>query len=206
MATSANILHDPNNMTAAVYRFSVERTGQDVTGLTYNSAVAINCPRPQIHVTNPVLCDHDRGYTSAITSITENPADGTLYITGLTFPKFAKKEPLSSQINSIFTTPMLAAVPSGAAGPIDASVITGSDLALPLSIIWTGGLTVKCGGADIAGSSGKVDFEDFALLASQWQQTGTLAADIAPLPNGDDVVDLEDLAAFAEHWLDENCN
>ena len=51
-----------------------------------------------------------------------------------------------------------------------------------------------------------MDLNDFAVLVFQWQQTGTLSADIAPLPNGDDVVDLEDLAAFAEHWLDENCN
>jgi hypothetical protein len=152
------------------------------------------------------LCDQNLGYISAITSITENPVDGTLYVAGLTLPKLPGDEDFpSQQIDRIFTTPMLAAIPSGANAPIDATVITGSDLALPLSIIWTGELTAKCGGADITGSSGRVDSNDFAVLAFQWQQTGTLSADIAPYPV-DEVVDLKDLAAFAEHWLETNCN
>jgi len=79
-------------------------------------------------------------------------------------------------------------------------------LALPLSIVWTGELAAKCGGADFTGTNGRVDYKDFAVLASQWQQApGVPSADIAPYPV-DGVVNLKDLAAFAEHWLDENCN
>ena len=120
--------------------------------------------------------------------------------------KLSEDGVLPSQIDSIFTTPMLATIPSGATGPIDATVIAGSDLALPFSIVWSGELPAKCGGADITGSSGRADLNDFAVLASQWQQTGTLSGDIAPQPDGDNIVNLEDLAALAEHWLETNCN
>ena len=53
----------------------------------------------------------------------------------------------------------------------------------------------------------ELDFFDFAVLASQWQQSpGIPSADIAPGPNGNDIVDIEDLAAVADFWLDKNCN
>jgi len=204
MAFSASISYDPNNLTTPVHRFAVERTDQSVTGLTYDNAVTVNCPLPQLCDTSPGLCSQNLGYISANTSITENPVDGTLYVAGLTLPKLSGDEAFPSQIDSIFTTPMLAAIPSGAAGPIDATVITGSDLALPLSIVWTGELTAKCGGADITGSSGRVDSNDFAVLASQWLDLpGIPSADIAlPLDN---FVDSHDLAVIAEHWLDTGC-
>ena len=47
-----------------------------------------------------------------------------------------------------------------------------------------------------------VDFDDFGILASQWTEAGsTPSADIAPVPGGDSMVDMIDLAVFAEHWL-----
>lgn len=47
-----------------------------------------------------------------------------------------------------------------------------------------------------------VDFDDFGILASQWTEAGsTPSADIAPVPGGDGMVDMIDLAVFAEHWL-----
>jgi hypothetical protein len=53
----------------------------------------------------------------------------------------------------------------------------------------------------------ELDFRDFAVLASQWQQApGTPSADIAPPHNGDGIVDIKDLAALAYFWLDKNCN
>jgi len=49
---------------------------------------------------------------------------------------------------------------------------------------------------------GRVDFSDFAILASQWIQAhNTPSADIAPVPDGDGIVDALDLAVFAERWL-----
>ena len=46
-----------------------------------------------------------------------------------------------------------------------------------------------------------VDMVDFAILASQWQQTpGTPSADIAPL-GGNGIVDIDDLVLLAQSWL-----
>ncbi|MCK4752362.1 MAG: metallophosphoesterase family protein [Planctomycetes bacterium] len=48
---------------------------------------------------------------------------------------------------------------------------------------------------------GDVDFDDFAYLAAQWQQSpGTVSADIAPVP-GDGFVDMLDLAVLINDWL-----
>jgi hypothetical protein len=48
-----------------------------------------------------------------------------------------------------------------------------------------------------------VDFVDFAILASQWQQQqppGVPSADIAQ-PGGDGIVDMQDLALLVDNWL-----
>jgi len=48
--------------------------------------------------------------------------------------------------------------------------------------------------------NGKVDFEDFAIIARFWHQNEPYV-DIAPRPNGDGIVDYKDLSVFAENWL-----
>jgi hypothetical protein len=49
---------------------------------------------------------------------------------------------------------------------------------------------------------GRVDFDDFAILANQWFQQPTIpSADIAPAVR-DNLVDFRDLAAFVEYWLE----
>jgi len=53
---------------------------------------------------------------------------------------------------------------------------------------------------DFTGDS-RVNFKDFALFGDWWQLNDTLF-DIAPPPDGDDVIDELDLALFSEHWLD----
>ena len=48
-----------------------------------------------------------------------------------------------------------------------------------------------------------VNFEDLAVLASQWLQAPlTPSADIAPSPFGDGIVNLLDLAALTDSWMD----
>jgi hypothetical protein len=49
---------------------------------------------------------------------------------------------------------------------------------------------------------GKVDLKDFRKLAQYWGQNEP-TCDIAPLPNGDGIVDEKDLNLFAEHLLKE---
>ena len=54
--------------------------------------------------------------------------------------------------------------------------------------------------ADIT-RSGRVDMDDFAVLAAQWMgEPGTPSADITPV-NGDGRVDLLDLLILIENWL-----
>jgi hypothetical protein len=49
-----------------------------------------------------------------------------------------------------------------------------------------------------------VDWDDLAVLVDQWlQPPGTPSADIAPLPEGDGIVDFLDFAILANHWLED---
>ena len=54
--------------------------------------------------------------------------------------------------------------------------------------------------AELSGDS-IVNLKDFAILANQWQRTGAYSGDIAPVPNGDGIVDILDLVEFVEDWL-----
>ncbi len=47
----------------------------------------------------------------------------------------------------------------------------------------------------------RIDFEDLEILANQWlQPPGTPSADIAPLPDGDGIVNFKDFNVLAENW------
>lgn len=62
-----------------------------------------------------------------------------------------------------------------------------------------------CEQADFTGD-GDINYIDFAIMASQWGQLpGTPSADIAPLPGGDDFVDIQDLEALVNFWLQTGC-
>ncbi|MHC4559601.1 MAG: LamG domain-containing protein [Planctomycetota bacterium] len=49
---------------------------------------------------------------------------------------------------------------------------------------------------------GKVDFKDFCKLVQHWGQDES-SVDISPTPFGDQIVDIQDLAVFAEYWLQD---
>ncbi|HUW18384.1 MAG TPA: hypothetical protein VMW16_03705 [Sedimentisphaerales bacterium] len=53
---------------------------------------------------------------------------------------------------------------------------------------------------DLTGD-GNTNFKDFAKLASYWLQD-EFFVDVAPLPNGDCVVDFHDVSVLAKHWLE----
>lgn len=85
-----------------------------------------------------------------------------------------------------------------------------NDLALPMSIVWTGTPEEKCGGADLDGS-GDVSFPDFAILARHWLDSDCASsndcdgADLEPEDSPDGDVDIKDVAVFALHWLETGC-
>jgi hypothetical protein len=144
-----------------------------------------------------------------ITSITEDPITGALWVAGFNFnstPEYPDPEAPP------FYDPFLAKVPLGVNNVSAVSILGADDLAMPLSICWTGALPEEepCGGADLDGN-GNVTLSDFARLALYWLNTNCAplnnceGADLEPeiIPDGD--VDLEDLDVFAEHWLDTGC-
>jgi len=50
-------------------------------------------------------------------------------------------------------------------------------------------------------ADGNVNFTDFCYLAAHWDANESSAADIAPIPFGDGIVDSLDVAALVEYWL-----
>jgi hypothetical protein len=58
-----------------------------------------------------------------------------------------------------------------------------------------------CPAADLSDDC-KVDIVDFAVFTNWWLQSpGAASADIAPLPDGDGIVNFLDFAVFADWWL-----
>jgi len=150
---------------------------------------------------------HNMGH---VTGITGNPATGDIYVTGFTLsniPEYLTKNAIP------FYAARLAEIPPGNNNPVTAIDISNSSgdpndyLALPVSIVWLGNDTAApCGGADLY-QDGKVDFRDFAILASQWlSMPGVPSADIAPNPIRDNYVDIKDLTVLAQHWMETGCN
>ncbi|MHC4867554.1 MAG: hypothetical protein ACYTEX_26080, partial [Planctomycetota bacterium] len=77
----ASSVSSADDLTTQIHCFSIEKTDSNVTGLTYDGSVDINCPEPDIC---PTFCDEALGYVTTVTSMAENPQDGTLYVTGFT--------------------------------------------------------------------------------------------------------------------------
>jgi hypothetical protein len=146
--------------------------------------------------------------------MTEDPITKSLWVTGFNFnsrlPAVAWKA--SADILP-FYDPYLAKISSDANNVLAIMcVVDANDLAMPLSICWTGALPPpeKCGGADLTGD-GVVNLKDLAKLAVYWLFTNCAnpnncnGADLEPeqIPDGD--VDLRDLDVMAEHWLNTSC-
>jgi len=193
-----------------VYYFSMIRTGYSVDGLAYAGRVDINCPSPEFCTTNPSLCDPTEGYLSTITSMAVDPQNGTVYVIGMTAPKFPADEALPSGVSEIFTTPIFAVISPDGNTPVTASVISGSDLVLPMSMVWAGALPGRCNGVDFQ-PDGEVDGLDLAVIAYYWLESNCPGAsncgwaDLHPVGQGDGDVDFKDFAVFAQYWLQTGC-
>jgi hypothetical protein len=204
----ASSINQANDLITEVHRFSIDTTNHTATGLTYQARTDINCPRPNI-------CDTyscNLGFTSAITSMIENPEDGNLYATGFTAPRFPAEANLPYHLigKEIFTTPMLAALSPDSNQPLQAAALTGCDLVLPFSMLWTGPAQNDCGGADFE-PDGDVDWDDLAVLTYYWLESNCAAfsncggADLEPADQPDDDVDIKDFAVLARYWLETGC-
>jgi hypothetical protein len=143
-----------------------------------------------------------------ITDMTHDPATGTLWVVGF------RMEDIPEDVETTepsFYRPYIAQIPYGSAGPVDANCISDSvpgpenDLALPISIVWTG--EAKCGGVDLDGD-GIVNLVDFAFFTANWLESGCVfstwceGTDIDPaFPDRGDV-NVTDVSIFAQYWLD----
>jgi hypothetical protein len=152
-----------------------------------------------------------------VTGITEDPSTRALWVTGFNMNCELPRFPSSpSPIAGPFYDPYLAKVPVGV-NDVNAVCILDAndpnyDLAMPLSIVWTGSRAAqeKCGGADL-NKDGNVTLADLAKLAHYWLYTNCAAlnncegADLQPeqIPDGD--VDIGDLDILTENWLYTNC-
>jgi hypothetical protein len=141
-----------------------------------------------------------------ITSITEDLTTGSLWVAG-----FSYNSNLPSAYSLPFYDPNLAKVPLRV-NNVSAVCVLANDLAMPLSIVWTGALPPPqlCGGADLNGSN-RVNLTDLAILAKHWLNINCAApgncegADLEPLAFGDGDVDIWDLDVLADHWLNTGC-
>jgi hypothetical protein len=206
VASSIRGANDVNGLTTEVYRYSIEKTDGNATGLTFERIVEINCPEPTTNICDGAwqLCEPDR-FVSEITSMTEDLGHGTLYVTGFTAPKFKDDVNFPAYGVGFFTTPMLASFSPYSDVQVEATAITGCDLALPVSIVWTGD---KCGGANLGGNDNIVTFTDFAILVQAWlSEPGdghwNLVCDISE--PADSVINGRDLDILVHHWLESGC-
>jgi hypothetical protein len=138
-----------------------------------------------------------------VTSITEDPVTKTLWAAGFNLNP--------NPVTSTFYEPYLAKVPLRI-NDVNALCMSGADdLAMPLSICWTGALPRLCGGADLSGN-GTVNLKDMAILAKHWLNSDCGApnnpcegADLDSETGPDGNVDLKDLDVLATYWLNINC-
>ncbi len=118
---------DLEGRTTEVYRYSV----RDPNHMVFETCLSVQGPQPTV----PEESLWKQGwYVSAITSMTVNPDDGTLYVTGFTAPKFTGAVWMEWEPTGLFTTPMLAIVEPDFVGTAVAEELNGPHL--PLSMAW----------------------------------------------------------------------
>ena len=153
--------------------------------------------------------------------MTESHSQGLLYAAGFTSPKFAENLELPSEVDGIFTTPVMAKIATNTyphavetyeiIDPNTAPLVLPSSLALPLSIVWTGeAVQNQCNGADFSGN-GTVNTADLRILAQYWLEINCILPDDCQGTNIDNTdeantINLADLAILASYWLQTGCN
>jgi probable HAF family extracellular repeat protein len=146
-------LDGADNTNTNIWRYTIQRSGNNATGLTLDTTIGV----PNIRF---------------ITDIGANPADGSLWAVGYNASTCSRAECLAgtscpgtctySNGAAIFSTPRLAIVSNPATSPsVNVSTLTGSDLALPLSVIFAG-----CGKKGDENGDGLVTTADIAQFVN----------------------------------------
>jgi hypothetical protein len=140
-----------------------------------------------------------------ITDITGDDTTGTVWVVGFTMYGIFDDPniPLTENVEPFYKS-YIAKIPSGSGRTVQAKCLSDpilypdNDLALPLSIVWTGPKD-KCVKADVD-DSGKVNLMDFAALAHYWLEANCGLCGGADFTN-DGNVDSNDLNTFCDCWL-----
>jgi hypothetical protein len=136
-----------------------------------------------------------------VTGITEDLLTGCLWVVGFRMDEI----PVYPDPHQAFYRPYIANVPLGRTKveAVCISDMTYSNLALPMSVTWTGELNTER--VDIDGDN-RVDFNDFAILTSLWGLCETdpdwnESADLSSAIDEEPVIDIFDLMVLAHNWL-----
>jgi hypothetical protein len=140
-----------------------------------------------------------------ITDITGDDATGTVWITGITmYGIFDDPYAFLIENSEPFYKPYLAQLTSDSSQTVQAICLSNpilypdNDLALPLSIVWTGPKD-KCVKVDVD-YSGEVNLTDFATFASYWLEMSCGPCGAVDFTN-DGNVNINDLQRFCDCWL-----
>jgi hypothetical protein len=177
----------PDLPTTRVFRFDIQRTGDQATGISANGVMEIENP------TEGTYDDH----FATITDMREN-SDGALYVAGVTGPRFSEYHEFDTSVDPIFTMATLAVIPSSF-DSVTVDELVCHDLALPLSLMFLDG-SCSSPRSDINGD-GDVDGDDFLTFSLCYNgslklpQSGcqSLCSDI----DGDNDVDGFDFTTFS---------
>ena len=131
----ASAMDDQDSTSSKLYRYALGESNS-VADLVLDSVILIDNMRQ-------------------ITSVAENPKDGSLWVLGFDAPTF-NDDDIFFDNDPLFTTPMLAVVSSGAT---TATEITCHDLALPLSMAFN-----TCAASADYEPDGDIDLRDFAAF------------------------------------------
>ena len=143
-----------------------------------------------------------------VTGMTCSSDSKTLYVTGFTM------RDIPDIVNDIYIKPFyhpyLAEISASAQSATSVSAHRldsdpNSNLALPLSIVWTGDIDDGCGNANLDDNTW-IDLYDFKILAQHWLENckATSWCNEADV-NRNTYVDLTDLRIMTQNWIKEEC-
>ena len=184
----ASSVDDMGDAQTRIWKYAIVRTGEQVTGLAWTQTITLLPPDDG---------EFDPAYYSKahITSLAENPHDGSVYALGFAMPRFG-----IDPYGPLFTIPTLTAIPFDSSGPVIATQVDCHDLAFPISLVFA-----ACHG-DLNGDR-NVDLVDLAAFLGTYGKCFgdagyNLEANLVENDPPDGCITLDDLAEFLGHYGD----